>query len=91
MTGGSFSPDGKFLALQVSSGNTGDGGELGMTIEVRHGRQRHGWRPCPAPWSAATPWSASAGRPAGDRLVAEFSFTTKMQLASWQPGAAAPP
>jgi hypothetical protein len=26
--------------------------------------------------------------PGSDRLVAELSFTTKVQLASWQPGAA---
>ncbi len=26
----------------------------------------------------------------GDRLVAELSFTTKVQVASWRPGAARP-
>ncbi len=31
---GAFSPDGKFLALQVSFGNTGDGGDLAMQLEV---------------------------------------------------------
>ena len=34
VTSGAFSPDGSFLALQVSFGNTGDGGDLAMQLEV---------------------------------------------------------
>jgi hypothetical protein len=84
--GGAFSPDGRFLALQVSSGNTGDGGELAMQLEVA---------PVSSGRLTAVPGTFTSsdalvgfGWPAGgDSLVAEFNFTTKTQLASWQPGA----
>jgi hypothetical protein len=87
VTGGSFSPDGKFLALQVSSGSTGDGGELGMTIEVATVASG---RLAVVPGTfVSSDALIGFGWPSGqDRLVAQFSFTTKMQLASWQPGAA---
>jgi hypothetical protein len=86
VTGGSFSPDGKFLALEVSSGNTGDGGELGLTIEVATVASG---RLAVVPGTfVSSDALIGFGWPAGrDRLVAQFSFTTKMQLASWQPGA----
>ncbi len=87
VTGGSFSPDGQFLALQVSSGDTGDGGELGMTIEVAtvaSGRLAV----VPGTFVSSDALVGFGWPSGGDRVVAEFSFTTKMQLASWQPGAA---
>ena len=87
--GGAFSPDGGYLALQVSFGNTGDGGELAMQLEVA---------PVATGRLAVVPdtWASSDaligfGWPArGDSLVAEFSFTTKMELASWHPGTSYP-
>jgi hypothetical protein len=86
---GAFSPDGNFLALQVSSGSTGDGGDLAMQLEVA---------PVTSGRLTAVPGMrvssdalAGFGWPAGgDSLVAEFSFTTKVQLASWHPGASRP-
>jgi hypothetical protein len=86
---GVFSPDGRFLALQVSFGNTGDGGDLAMQLEVA---------PMTSGRLAVVPGTfvssdalVGFGWPAGgDSLVAEFSFTTKMQLASWHPGASRP-
>jgi hypothetical protein len=86
---GAFSPDGSFLALQVSFGNTGDGGELAMQLEVApmtSGRLTA----VPGTW-ASSDALVGFGWPAdGDSLVAEFIFTTKMQLASWHPGASRP-
>jgi hypothetical protein len=86
---GAFSPDGGFLALQVSFGNTGDGGEVAMQLEVApttSGRLTA----VPGTW-ASSDALVSFGWPAGgDSLVAEFSFTTKIQLASWHPGASHP-
>jgi hypothetical protein len=73
---GAFSPDGRFLALQVSYGNTGDGGDLAMQLDVA---------PVTSGRLAAFGWPTG-----GDSLVAEFSFTTKTQLASWHPGAKIP-
>lgn len=83
---GAFSPGGRFLALQVSIGNTGDGGDLAMQLDVA---------PVASGRLTAVPGTfvssdalVGFGWPAGgDSLVAEFSFTTKMQLASWSPGA----
>jgi hypothetical protein len=83
---GAFSPDGGFLALQVSSSNNGDDGALAMQLDVA---------PVASGRLTAVPGtfvSSDAligfGWPAGgDSLVAEFSFTTKTQLASWHPGA----
>jgi hypothetical protein len=86
---GAFSPDGGFLALQVSFGNTGDGGEVAMQLEVApttNGRLTA----VPGTW-ASSDALVSFGWPAnGDSLVAEFSFPTKIQLASWHPGASRP-
>jgi hypothetical protein len=86
---GVFSPDGDFLALQVSFGNTGDGGELAMQLEVvsmTSGRLTD----VPGTW-ASSDALVTFGWPArGDSLVAEFFFTTKVQLASWRPGASHP-
>ena len=84
-----FSPDGRYLAVQDSFGNTGDGGELAMQLEVA---------PLATGRLSAVPgtWVSSDalvgyGWPGGsDSLVAEFSFTTKRQLASWHPGATRP-
>jgi hypothetical protein len=84
-----FSPDGRYLAVQDSFGNTGDGGDLAMQLEVA---------PLATGQLSAVPgtWVSSDalvgyGWPGGsDSLVAEFSFTTKMQLASWHPGATRP-
>ena len=83
---GAFSPDGSFLALQVSFGNTGDGGELAMQLEVAlvtSGRLTA----VPGTWVSSDALVGFGWPASGDSLVAEFSFTTKMQLASWHPGA----
>jgi hypothetical protein len=86
---GAFSPDGDFLALQMSLSDVGDDGELAMQLEVA---------PVASGRLTAVPetfvssnalvefgWPAS-----GDSLVAEFIFTTKAQLTSWHPGAGRP-
>jgi hypothetical protein len=81
-----FSPDGGFLALQLSVGSAGDGGELGMRLDVApvsSGRLT----PVPGTWVSSDALIGFGWPAAGDSLVAEFSFTTKMQLASWRPGA----
>jgi hypothetical protein len=88
-TSGAFSPDGKFLALQVSFGNTGDGGDLAMQLEVApmtSGRLTA----MPGTWASSDAFISFGWPAGGDSLVAEFSFTTKMQLASWRPGASRP-
>ncbi len=83
---GAFSPDGKFLTLQVSFNNLGDDGALAMQLDVVSMASGN---------SAATPAIrvssdalAGFGWPVGsDDLVAELNFMTKLQVASWRPDA----
>ena len=89
VTSGAFSPDGSFLAVAVSFGNTGDGGELAMQLEVApvtSGRLTA----VPGTWVSSDALLGFGWPADGDSLVAEFSFTTKVQLASWHPGASRP-
>jgi hypothetical protein len=85
-TDGAFSPDGRFLALQVSFGSGGDGGVAGQleVASVASGRLTV------VPGTRASGGALDGfGWPAdGDSLVAELSFAIKVQLASWHPGAA---
>lgn len=86
---GAFSPDGSLLALQMSFGNTGDGGDLAMQLEVAPtatGRLAL----VPGTWASSDALVGFGWPSGGDRLVAEFNFTTKTQLTSWQPGASRP-
>ena len=95
---GAFSPDGRFLAIQVSFNNRGDDGALAMQLDVAPIASRRpvasgspvaSSRPVPVPgMSVSSDALVSFGWPArGDDLVAELSFITKVQVASWYPGA----
>jgi hypothetical protein len=86
---GAFSPDGDYLALQVGFGSTAAGGELAMQLEVAPvatGRLAI----VPGTWVSSDALIGFGWPARGDSLVAEFSFTTKMELASWHPGASYP-
>jgi hypothetical protein len=83
---GAFSPGGAFLALQVSLGSTGDDGALAMQLEVASmtsGRLTA----VPGTWVSSDALVGFGWPADSDSLVAEFIFTTKVQLASWHPGA----
>jgi hypothetical protein len=82
---GAFNPDGSLLALAVSIGNGGNGGATAMQLEVA---SVPGGRLVVVPGTFASSDALSGfGWPAGDdRLVAELSFMTKVQVASWRPG-----
>jgi len=86
---GAFSPDGDLLALQVSVDNSGDNGALALRLEVA---SIASGRLTAVPGTfVSSDALVGFGWPAhGDSLVAEFSFTTKTQLASWHPGATRP-
>jgi hypothetical protein len=83
---GAFSPDGDFLAIEVSLYNGGDDGALATMLDVA---SMASGRLTVVPGSfASSDALAGFGWPTdGDSLVAELSFTTKVQVASWQPGA----
>jgi hypothetical protein len=85
-SGGAFSPGGGFLALQLSSENTGDDGALAIRLEVASVASG---RLTPVPGTfASSDALAGFGWPANsDSLVAEFNFESTMQLSSWHPGA----
>ena len=84
---GAFSPGGAFLALQVSFGSGGNGGALAMELEVASvasGRLTI----VPGTWVSSDALVGFGWPGDGDSLVAELSFTTKVQIASWRPGTA---
>jgi hypothetical protein len=88
-TNGAFSPDGRFLALQLSSGSGGDGGAIAMQLAVA-AMPGSMLADVPGTWASSDALVAF-GWPAGsDSLVTELNFMTKVQLASWQPGATRP-
>lgn len=82
-TDGAFSPSGNLLALQLSSG---DDGALAMRLEVAS--VTSGRLTAVPGTSVSSDALVGFGWPAStDSLVAEFIFATKVQLASWHPGA----
>jgi hypothetical protein len=82
-----FSPDGRFLAVEVSFTSQADDGGQAVQLEVVSAA---GGRLMAAPGTwASSDALISFGWPASsDSLVAELGFTTKVQLMSWRPGAA---
>ena len=82
-----FSPDGSYLALQVNAAPGGADGGSATRLEVvatATGRLT----PVPDTSLSSDALIGFGWPPGGDRLVAELSFTTKVQLASWRPGSA---
>jgi hypothetical protein len=86
-TDGAFSPDGDYIALQVSFGSGGDGGALAMQLQVASTATGH-LTVVPGTWVSSDALVGFGWPGGGDRLVAELSFLTKVQVAAWRPGAA---
>jgi len=81
-----FSPDGSFLVVQVSFSDGSDDGDLAVQLElvsVASGRLTA----VPDTWVSSDALVGFGWPASSDSLVAELSFTTKMQLAVWRPGA----
>jgi hypothetical protein len=81
-----FSPDGSFLALEVSFSNEADDGGQAVQLELvsmASGRLMA----VPGTWLSSDALISFGWPASSDSLVAELSFTTKVQLASWRPGA----
>jgi len=84
--GAAFSPDGSFLAVQVNVGDDSDDGELAVRLELvstASGRLTT----VPQTWVSSNALIGFGWPASSQSLVAELSFTTKVQLASWHPGA----
>jgi hypothetical protein len=84
---GAFSPDGDFLALEVSFYNSGDDGALAMQLEVASASSGR-LTVVPGTWVSSDALVGFGWPDGGDSLVAELSFTTKVQVTYWRPGAA---
>ncbi len=86
VTSAAFSPDGNYLALQVSFGDNSYDGQTAVQLELvstASGRLTV----IPQTWVSSDAL-AGFGWPAGsDTLVAKLAFMTKVQLVSWHPGA----
>lgn len=81
-----FSPDGRFLAVQANFSDNSDDGELAVQLElvsVASGRLMT----VPQTWVSSDALISFGWPASSESLVAELSFTTKVQLASWHPGA----
>ena len=80
-----FSPDGSFLAVEVSFSNEADDGGQAVQLELvsmASGRLMA----VPGTWVSSDALISFGWPASSDTLVAELSFTTKVQLASWRPG-----
>jgi hypothetical protein len=83
---GAFSPSGGYLALQVSSENSGDDGALAMRLDVASvssGRLTV----VPGTFVSSDALAGFGWPAASNSLVAEFNFESTTQLTSWHPGA----
>ena len=81
-----FSPDGSLLAVELSfSNNSADGAQPVQLelVSMASGRLTA----VPQTWVSSSALVGFGWAAGGDSLVAELSFTTKVQLASWRPGA----
>jgi hypothetical protein len=85
-TNGAFSPSGGYLALQVTSENTGDDGARALRLEVASvasGRLTV----VPGTFVSSDALAGFGWPAASDSLVAEFNFESTTQVTSWHPGA----
>jgi hypothetical protein len=83
---GAFSPDGRLLALEVSFYLSGDDGALAMQLDVAaisNGRLTA----VPQTYVSSDALVGFGWPTRSDSLVAELSFTTRVQVTAWQPGA----
>jgi hypothetical protein len=82
-----FSPGGRFLAVEASFSSEADDGGQAVQLELvstASGRLMA----VPGTWLSSDALISFGWPASGDSLVAELSFTTKVQLLSWRPGAA---
>jgi hypothetical protein len=82
-----FSPDGRFLAVEESFSNEADDGGQAVQLELVS-MASGGLTAVPGTWLSSDALISFGWPASSDSLVAELSFTTKVQLMSWRPGAA---
>ena len=80
-----FSPDGSSLAVQLNFSDDADDGATAVQLELASmasGRLTV----VPETWVSSDALVGFGWPASSDSLVAELSFTTKVQLATWRPG-----
>jgi hypothetical protein len=82
---GSFSQDGGFLALQVTF-NSSDDSASAVELEVASAATGR-LTVVPGTFASSDALVSFGWPSSADRLVTELSFTTKVQVAAWRPGA----
>ncbi len=86
VTDAEFSPDGRYLALQVTFSDGGDGGALAIRLEVvslATGQLTE----VPRTFVSSDALTGFGWPGNGDDLVAKLNFSTRVQMTSWVPGA----
>jgi hypothetical protein len=81
-----FSPDSSWLAIETSFSNEAEDGGQAVQLELvstASGRLTA----VPGTWLSSDALISFGWPASGDSLVTELSFTTKVQLTSWRPGA----
>jgi hypothetical protein len=81
-----FSPDSSFLAFEVSFSNEADDGGQAVQLELVSTTSGH-LTAVPGTWLSSDALISFGWPASSDSLIAELGFTTKVQLASWRPGA----
>jgi hypothetical protein len=81
-----FSPDGSFLAVQLGFSDDADDGAMAVQLELASTASGR-LTAVPETWVSSDALVGFGWAAGSDSLVAELSFTTKVQLASWHPGA----
>ena len=82
---GAFSPDGRLLALELTFGNGGNGGGVATQLEVASVDSDR-LTVVPGSWASSDALAGFGWPSDDDSLVAELSFMTKVQVASWHLG-----
>lgn len=80
-----LSPDGSYLVVQVGFSDNTANGARAVQLEQVSLASGH-LTVVPQTWVSSDALIGFGWPSGGDNLVAEFSFTTKVQLASWRPG-----
>jgi dipeptidyl aminopeptidase/acylaminoacyl peptidase len=80
-----FSPDGSLLAVQLGFSDDSDDGATAVQLELASTASGR-LTAVPETWVSSDALVGFGWAADSDSLVAELSFTTKVQLASWRPG-----
>lgn len=86
VTDAAFSPDGRYLALEVSAGESSDSSSLEVQLEVAS-LATGKLTVLPHTWATGDPMTGLGWPGNDDGLVAKLDTGSKVQMAFWAPGA----